>query len=82
MFCQRLSGGPRSKDTSVDGCCEGGKKLLKDKRVISKPKSFDKIEKGSAWWASFTLICNCLSLQHLILPQTCFILLLIAGESI
>lgn len=82
MFCQGMTGGARSNDELTDDCCDGEKKPVKDKRWISKPNSFERIEIGSAWWASFTLICNCLSLQHFILPQSCIFLQLTAGESI
>lgn len=82
MFRRGLSGGPRSKDGSTQACLEGVKNPLNDKCGISNPKSFEMIEKGSAWCASLTLICSCLSLQHFILPHSCAILQLTAGESI
>lgn len=82
MFCQGIPGGPRSRDGLANDCLEGVKNPLKDNRGISNPKSLDMMETGSIWWASFTLICRCLSLQHFILPQLWAILQLIAGESI
>jgi hypothetical protein len=69
MFCQGMPGGSRFKDGVANDCLEGLKNPLKDKRGTSKPNSLERIETGSIWCASFTLICNCLSLQHFILLQ-------------